>query len=141
MLNIIFSAMLKAITLILTISMALGVPLYPTSGETAFFGAQNYDFTFFTTLPPAALCDDCCTNAIPTSGPFEFFGISYTAFTVSLNGVVSFGDECQFRYTPKQFPATENIPVLAPYWADVDNRGKFELKIHIDRPNVTLFRS
>ena len=38
------------------------------------------------------------------------------------NGDISF-NEALSGYTPDQFPLVDSVPVIAPYWADVDTRG------------------
>ena len=38
------------------------------------------------------------------------------------NGDISF-TEALSGYTPERFPLNNSVPVIAPYWADVDTRG------------------
>ena len=57
--------------------------------------------------------------------PVAFYGQLYTNFSVSANGVLSFGQGVP-SYVPQSFPlpfSAIGAPVIAPYWADVDLRG------------------
>ena len=38
------------------------------------------------------------------------------------NGDISFTQSLS-GYTPQQFPLDAGVPIIAPYWADVDTRG------------------
>ena len=38
------------------------------------------------------------------------------------NGDISFNEPLS-GYTPDEFPLVDSVPVIAPYWADVDTRG------------------
>ena len=39
------------------------------------------------------------------------------------NGILSFGDPPAVSYTPTEFPLSGGVPIVAPFWADVDTRG------------------
>jgi len=57
--------------------------------------------------------------AIPSN--FVFFGTSYSSLFLNSNGMLSLGQENDNQAL--QFPNTEGIPVIAPYWCDIDTRG------------------
>lgn len=46
--------------------------------------------------------------------------LSWCQLQVNNNGVISF-DESVRQYTPDPFPLVDGHPLVAPYWADVDN--------------------
>jgi receptor-type tyrosine-protein phosphatase Q/CUB/sushi domain-containing protein len=52
--------------------------------------------------------------------PFVFYGTPYNKTFINNNGVISFLAPVS-NYTPESFPL--NIPIIAPFWADVDTRG------------------
>ena len=41
---------------------------------------------------------------------------------VNNNGVISF-QRAVFQFTPDSFPLSDDLELIAPYWADVDTRG------------------
>jgi autotransporter-associated beta strand protein len=51
-----------------------------------------------------------------------FYGSSYTNLIVNNNGNVTFNGPVA-SYSPTGFPNASNIPMIAPYWADVDTRN------------------
>jgi hypothetical protein len=55
-------------------------------------------------------------------GGLNFFGITYTSLYLNYNGSVTFGTPLE-EYTPTAITALSNIPIIAPYWADVDTRS------------------
>lgn len=85
--------------------------------------------------------DDGSTNEISLPFTLSFFGREYSSFFVNNNGNVTFG-QALGEYTPAPFPlnlgggggeegggevvefaaaaAVFSIPIIAPYWADVD---------------------
>lgn len=52
----------------------------------------------------------------------NFFGSSYTSVWVNNNGNVTFGQSLS-TYTPGGLTNAAGIPIIAPFWADVDTRG------------------
>ncbi len=72
-------------------------------------------------LPPN---DDGFTpNAIPLPFTVNFFGTSFTSLYVNNNGNVTFGQGLS-EYTPTGLNSNNGgIPIIAPYWADVDTRA------------------
>ncbi len=43
------------------------------------------------------------------------------------NGILSFGVPPEASYTPTKFPLSDGVPIVAPFWADVDTRGTGEI--------------
>ena len=50
---------------------------------------------------------------------FEFYGGTYQQFYISNNGAISFGSPVA-TFDPAGFP--QSVPMIAPFWADVDTR-------------------
>ena len=48
--------------------------------------------------------------------------IIYMLTQINENGIISFGSRYNVR-TPRSFPLSGGIQLIAPYWADVDTRG------------------
>jgi len=59
-------------------------------------------------------------QALPFS--LNFFGNSYDSYFVNNNGNISFGRPL-YEFTPEVFPIA-NVPMIAPYWGDVDTRNQ-----------------
>lgn len=64
--------------------------------------------------------DDGSTNEIPLPFPINLYGTEYSSMWVNNNGNMSFNGGV-WTYTPDAFP-NWGLPMLAPYWADVDTR-------------------
>jgi Nidogen-like/Carboxypeptidase regulatory-like domain/HYR domain len=67
--------------------------------------------------------DDGSTAAVSLPFPVNFFGTTYQSLFVNNNGNVTFNGPLP-TYTPFGLLAT-NIPMIAPFFADVDTRGPF----------------
>ena len=39
------------------------------------------------------------------------------------NGALSFINGSLLTFTPRKFPLNNSVPVIAPFWADIDTRG------------------
>ncbi|XP_072026699.1 protein mesh-like [Amphiura filiformis] len=65
--------------------------------------------------------DDGSSDEILLSTRFPFFDTEYDSLFVNTNGVVSFIDPVR-QYTPDAFPLSDNRPLIAPFWADVNTR-------------------
>lgn len=50
-----------------------------------------------------------------------FYSTSYDSLYVNNNGAISFGAGVS-AFTPQAFPTSVGVPMLAPFWADVDTR-------------------
>ena len=64
--------------------------------------------------------DDGCGNEQKLNGVFNFYGSKYSSFWVCNNGFVSFSGP-NSAYSPIAFPIP-NLTMIAPFWADLDNR-------------------
>uniref|UniRef100_A0AAY4ES26 Sushi, nidogen and EGF-like domain-containing protein 1 n=1 Tax=Denticeps clupeoides TaxID=299321 RepID=A0AAY4ES26_9TELE len=65
--------------------------------------------------------DDGGSGLMETSVAFPFFGDRHAGLYVNNNGLVSFLREVS-QFTPVAFPIAGDRRVVAPFWADVDNR-------------------
>ncbi|XP_060775760.1 sushi, nidogen and EGF-like domain-containing protein 1 isoform X2 [Neoarius graeffei] len=65
--------------------------------------------------------DDGGSGLVKISVAFHFFGDRHTGLYVNNNGLVSFLREVS-QFTPVAFPIAGDRRVVAPFWADVDNR-------------------
>jgi hypothetical protein len=97
-------------------SSASAVPLIRTFGGPAGFGDG--------VLAPND--DGSSDSAIDLTGAFSgglrFYGGPYTEFWVNNNGNITFSGPV-YEYTPTAFPIAAR-PMIAPYWGDVDTRGR-----------------
>ncbi|XP_030647438.1 LOW QUALITY PROTEIN: sushi, nidogen and EGF-like domain-containing protein 1 [Chanos chanos] len=65
--------------------------------------------------------DDGGSGLVEISVAFPFFGDRHAGLYVNNNGLVSFLREVS-QFTPVAFPIAGDRRVVAPFWADVDNR-------------------
>ncbi|XP_041696619.1 sushi, nidogen and EGF-like domain-containing protein 1 isoform X1 [Coregonus clupeaformis] len=65
--------------------------------------------------------DDGGSGLVEISVAFPFFGDRHSGLYVNNNGLVSFLREVS-QFTPVAFPIAGDRRVVAPFWADVDNR-------------------
>ncbi|KAL1023372.1 hypothetical protein UPYG_G00039960 [Umbra pygmaea] len=65
--------------------------------------------------------DDGGSGLLEISVAFPFFGDRHSGLYVNNNGLVSFLREVS-QFTPVAFPIAGDRRVVAPFWADVDNR-------------------
>jgi hypothetical protein len=63
-------------------------------------------------------CDDCSSGALPLPFSVNFYGITYNSFFVNNNGNITF-DSSYSSFQPNAFPS---LPMIAPFWQDVDTR-------------------
>ena len=73
-----------------------------------------------------AVGDDNSSSAISLSSVFanglDYFGTTYTSIFINNNGNLTFGSASS-TFTPFQITASTGIPIIAPYFADVDTGG------------------
>jgi hypothetical protein len=73
-----------------------------------------------------AVGDDNSSNAISLSSVFpnglDYFGTTYTSIFINNNGNLTFNNPSS-TFTPFQITANTGVPIIAPYFADVDTRG------------------
>jgi len=72
--------------------------------------------------------DDGSTGLLPFGFTFEFYGNNFTDFYINNNGNVTF-TEALFEFIPEGFP--QDIPIVAPFWADVDTRDAASGEVHL----------
>ncbi|XP_068080923.2 uncharacterized protein si:ch73-181m17.1 isoform X2 [Danio rerio] len=65
--------------------------------------------------------DDGISSVIYFRRPFIFFGQTYNQVYISNNGFLTF-DWPWYSYYPYQFPGYGGQDIIAPLWADIDNR-------------------
>ena len=70
--------------------------------------------------------------------PLNFFGTNYTQYWINNNGNVSFTAGIS-AFTPTG-PTGQNVPIISPYFADVDTRGALSGVVHVrtDIPNQII---
>ena len=70
--------------------------------------------------------DDGYSSAIDITPVFEnglnLFGTTYDKMYVNTNGNITFTSGL-YKYTPGQIGENTYMPIIAPFWADVDTRG------------------
>jgi len=73
--------------------------------------------------------DDGSTDAISLGFTLNFFGQNYTSFFINNNGNVTFGGPLA-QFTAEGFPTDFGLPMIAPFWSDVDTRGFGSGEVH-----------
>ena len=84
------------------------------------FDATSYGGNDDGTYPCASLTF-CSPTAISLPFSLDFYGATYSNLFLNNNGNVTFGEPLS-TYTPEALQSL-NIPILAPFWADVDTRA------------------
>ncbi|XP_028300564.1 sushi, nidogen and EGF-like domain-containing protein 1 isoform X2 [Gouania willdenowi] len=105
---------LLALCTLLSLSLLPGVQTAVTLEHFYPFGTDTADSQTITQ-------DDGGSGLLEISVAFPFFGDRHTGLYVNNNGVVSFLREVS-QFTPVAFPIAGDRRVVAPFWADVDNR-------------------
>ncbi len=112
-----------SVVVALAASVALSLAARPAAAApllSGFGGPAGYG----TGVLPAN--DDGSSAAINLLAAFpeglRFFGGPYSQFFVNNNGNITF-NAAVFNYTPIRFPIAAQ-PMIAPYWGDVDTRGR-----------------
>uniref|UniRef100_A0A3B5PS96 NIDO domain-containing protein n=1 Tax=Xiphophorus maculatus TaxID=8083 RepID=A0A3B5PS96_XIPMA len=70
--------------------------------------------------------DDESSPPIKLLQTFNYFGQSYSQIYVNDNGHLTF-DAPWSNYTPQQFPMNGTRDIIAPFWADLDNRDNGDI--------------
>ncbi len=103
------------LALSLASSTAEAIPLIRGLGGPAGFGTSALDPN-----------DDGSTGIIPVAREFPeglwFFGSVYRSLYLNNNGNITFNSALGV-FTPERFPVASQ-PMIAPFWADVDTRGR-----------------
>lgn len=65
--------------------------------------------------------DDGSSSMLDLPFSVDFYGNTYDKFWINNNGNITFNGGLS-SYTPQPFPIS-SLPMIAPYWGDVDTRG------------------
>lgn len=126
-------------------ALTLGVGmLYAAPAPSAAVGGGDFgtiagqDLSYCNNTPIPAN-DDGSSDPVPIPFPLKFFGTPYTNLYVNNNGNVTF-DSPLSTYTPTDITGATNIPIIAPFFADVDTRGAgSSLVTYGSSPDGTVF--
>ena len=55
------------------------------------------------------------------------------------NGFLSFGNPPEDSFIPVKFPLPGGVPIVAPFWADVDSRGTGEIWVRNSTADTVAF--
>ncbi|MBE9214490.1 PEP-CTERM sorting domain-containing protein [Plectonema cf. radiosum LEGE 06105] len=77
--------------------------------------------------------DDGSTNQLNLPFGINFFGNDFDRFFINNNGNLTFSGPLS-GFTPQAFPIS-NLPMIAPFWADVDTRCAFCGEVYVASPN------
>ena len=85
------------------------------------------------------LWSDSSSSAVPLPAafPVRFFGTAYDELFVNDNGNITFGGD-NTTFTPEDLTTT-GLPVIAPFWADMDGRGNDVAASYGFSPDGTRF--
>src|SRR5262245_41845130 len=76
----------------------------------------------YCTAHQLAANDDGSSDAIAIPFDLKFFGSPYNQLYVNNNGNVTFGAPLS-EYTPSDLTGPTDLPIIAPFFADVDTEG------------------
>ena len=83
-----------------------------------------------------ASCDDCSTGPLNLGFTLTFFGQNYTQYYLNNNGNISFTTALA-QFTPSG-PQGSNVPIISPFFADVDTRGGGTVNVRNDIANEII---
>lgn len=114
------------VTIIVAAMAAITIPALPAEA-TVTGPVDGYDYSH--AIRPLDGCeltlfpgnDDGSTGAQSIGFPINFFGTAYDSLFVNNNGDVTF-EQPRSDYVPFNL-ATTNIPIIAPFFSDIDTRG------------------
>ena len=89
-------------------------------GFTSEIFGPNDDGSYPCTGPNAGAPEDCAPTAISLPFPVNFYGQTYESLYVNNNGNLTFNGPLS-DYTPQSLNQI-SVPMIAPFWADVDTR-------------------
>lgn len=81
---------------------------------------QDLDYCTQYNLPAN---DDGFSEKISLPFPVNFYGQDFDSLFVNNNGNVTFGESGLSQYTPDDLTTGSHIPMIAPYFGDVDTRN------------------
>lgn len=95
-------------------------------------GPIDADDIELTGIGPVVLArnDDLSTGLVGFDFTFEFYGNNYDSFYINNNGNITF-TQSLYDYVPDGFP--QPLPIVAPFWADVDTRATSSAEVHLAR--------
>ena len=82
--------------------------------------------------------DDDSTGAIRLNlgeGPINFYGQRFSSVYVNNNGNITFGDSLS-DYTPRGLQTGVGLPIIAPFFADVDTYGEGSGLVHYGNATI-----
>jgi hypothetical protein len=103
-------------------SASAAVPLLNGFGGPSGFGESFLDRN-----------DDQSTIELPLPFAINFYGTTYNSFWVNNNGNITFTGPLG-TFTPESFPGA-SLPIIAPWWADVDTRNDGSDVVYYVAPN------
>ena len=83
-----------------------------------------------------ATCDDCFSGPLNLGFSLTFFGQTYTQYYLNNNGNISFTTGLS-QFTPTG-PQGSTVPIISPFFADVDTRGGGTVNVRNDIPNELI---
>ena len=89
-------------------------------GFTSEIFGPNDDGSYPCTGPNAGAPADCTPTAISLPFPINFYGQTYESLYINNNGNLTFNGPLS-DYTPQSLNQI-SVPMIAPFWADVDTR-------------------
>ncbi|XP_020896895.1 sushi, nidogen and EGF-like domain-containing protein 1 isoform X1 [Exaiptasia diaphana] len=110
------AASLSFLVMIIQISILLSKSASVALDDFTPFGEDNGDVLMHREL-------DAVSGKINITTAFPFFGRKFTSLYVSSHGLISL-EKAFAKYVPQQFPLSDMVTIIAPYWADVAQRSK-----------------
>lgn len=98
---------------------------------------QPMDFCYNSSLPNQ-LDVSSGPVQIPSEFGLTFFGQPYTELFVNSHGNISFGSE-NLTFTPEGLTGQTGRPIIAPFWADVDQTGNDQVTTYGFSPDGKSF--
>ncbi|MFO1160427.1 MAG: Calx-beta domain-containing protein [Reyranellaceae bacterium] len=103
-----------------TVSYPIGGVFMATSLVNGLGGAAGFGENAMPRLDDSPSLQINLASVLP--GGLNFFGTSYSSLYLNYNGSVTFGTALT-AFSPESITASTNIPIIAPYWGDVDTRS------------------
>ena len=109
-----FRGVLRSIAYVLVVQFA-------STGYVSAQSAQAVRTNSGFTRIPLARNDDLSSGQVSLGFTVNFFGVNYSSLYVNNNGNVTFNGPLE-DFTPQGLTGSR-LPIIAPFWADVDTRG------------------
>jgi hypothetical protein len=104
---------------LLATALACGAMVLATAAPSFALAVRNGLPGTFTNL---ARNDDGSTGSVNLGFSANFFGTTYTNTFVNNNGNITFGN-ASGSYTPSSLTGAQSLPIIAPFFADVDTNN------------------